>query len=188
MNAESNRKTFKTIRLQRVDYDESGAYSLTIVTHNRQLIFGSVIESEMRLSPIGEIVREEWLRSAVMRPMIALDEFVVMPNHFHGIVFIDNCSAALCAPTKTQEEKSARSAALRTSHDRVPASISSMIAGFKAACTRRIRELTGDPQLAVWQPRFHDHIVRANPNLNALREYIRNNPLNWTKDRENPNP
>jgi REP element-mobilizing transposase RayT len=177
MSNDPPHKKFKTIRLRHFAYSETGAYSLTLVTHERQCLFGTVEDEEMYLSPYGEIVHEEWLRSAEIRPQIRLDEYVIMPNHIHAIVWIEDDLA----------EKSARSAALpRGSRERTPASVSSLMVGFKAATTRRIRESMGNPKLSVWQPRFHDHVIRSEAVLNALREYIQANPRNWNRDTENP--
>ena len=80
----------RSIRLKGYDYTQAGAYFVTIVTHDRECLFGEVVDGQMRLNPFGEIVREEWFRTAVVRPyvMLAPDEFVVMPNHIHGIIWI----------------------------------------------------------------------------------------------------
>ena len=80
----------RSIRLKGYDYTRTGAYFVTLVTHRRECLFGEVVEGEMRLNPPGEIVREEWFRSAEIRAEIELfpEEFVVMPNHIHGIVWI----------------------------------------------------------------------------------------------------
>jgi putative transposase len=193
-------KSFKTVRLRHHRYDEPGAYSLTIVAHNRNSLFGEIIEGEMCLNNLGEIVREEWLRSAQVRPAFELDAFVIMPNHVHGIVMLNESarsaeriesarSAALQEGTCREiQTKSARSAALplRNKNERSPASISSFVAGFKAAVTSRIRALLKEPGFQVWQPRFHDHVIRADDDLQAIREYINNNPQQWNLDRENP--
>jgi putative transposase len=175
-------KSFKTVRLRHHRYDEPGAYSLTIVAHNRNSLFGEIIEGEMCLNNLGEIVREEWLRSAQVRPAFELDAFVIMPNHVHGIVMLNESARS------AERIESARSAALplRNKNERSPASISSFVAGFKAAVTSRIRALLKEPGFQVWQPRFHDHVIRADDDLQAIREYINNNPQQWNLDRENP--
>ena len=80
----------RSTRLKGYDYTLSGAYFVTLVTYRRDPIFGEIVAGQMKLSPLGQIVREEWLRSIGIRNEIRLyaDEFVVMPNHFHGIVWI----------------------------------------------------------------------------------------------------
>ncbi len=78
----------RSIRLKGYDYTRPGAYFVTIVTQNRERLFGDIIARRMRLSPFGIIARDEWLNTAIRRPGIVLDAFVVMPDHFHGIVII----------------------------------------------------------------------------------------------------
>jgi hypothetical protein len=79
-----------SLRLEGYDYTLAGAYFITLITHRRQCLFGEIIDGEVALSPFGEVVRDEWLASAGIRREIQLqeDEFVVMPNHIHGIVWI----------------------------------------------------------------------------------------------------
>jgi putative transposase len=170
---------FKSIRLRYLNYDEPGAYFVTLVAHERRCLFGSVSDGEVCLSASGEIVRLEWQRSAELRPRISFDAFVVMPNHFHAIVLFHT------------ESPSARSAALRPitprhRFERAPASLSSLIAGFKAATTRRIRAALQRPSLPVWQPRFYDHVIRNETDLAKIRAYIAGNPAEWRSDSENP--
>ena len=87
----------RSLRLKGWDYTRPGAYFITIVSHHRQEIFGQVLNEQMKLSPLGCIVRDEWLRSITIRKEICLhdDEFVVMPNHMHAIVWMRSLSAFL---------------------------------------------------------------------------------------------
>jgi hypothetical protein len=78
----------RTIRLKGYDYSQAGAYFVTICVHDRECLFGEIVDGEMRMNQFGHIVAAEWLRTAELRAEIALGEFVVMPNHFHGIVLI----------------------------------------------------------------------------------------------------
>ena len=80
----------RSIRLEGYDYTQPGAYFITLCTQNREYLFGAVVEGEMRLNEWGEIAREEWFTTARLRPYVRLDEreFVVMPNHVHGIIWI----------------------------------------------------------------------------------------------------
>ena len=82
------RRNRRSIRLQGYDYTQAGAYFVTICTHNRQCLFGDIADGEMRLNRLGQIVVDEWMKTAQIRAEIELDEWVVMPNHFHGIVVI----------------------------------------------------------------------------------------------------
>ncbi|MCJ7496538.1 MAG: transposase, partial [candidate division Zixibacteria bacterium] len=78
----------KSIRLKEYDYSQAGGYFITICTKNNEHIFGNVINGEMRLSRYGSVVRDEWLKTREIRSNVVLDEYIVMPNHFHGIILI----------------------------------------------------------------------------------------------------
>jgi REP element-mobilizing transposase RayT len=95
--------------------------------------------------------------------------FVVMPNHLHGIVAIDQAVHPVGPKPLTRGR-----------------SLGSFINGFKAATTRRLNELRGTPGRAVWQRNYYEHIVRGEDELNRIREYIALNPATWAVDRENP--
>ncbi len=83
-----NAKHRRSIRLPGYDYTSSGAYFITICTHEKQKIFGEIIDEKMILNEIGKIVADEWIKTAIIRPYIELDNFIVMPNHFHGIIWM----------------------------------------------------------------------------------------------------
>jgi putative transposase len=173
----------RSIRLPGYDYAAAGAYFVTISTQDRACLFGELVAGEMRLNGLGRIVQAEWLRSETIRREIALDEFVVMPNHIHGIVIISPsdppCRGARpCAPTRATSAR----ALLR----RAPRSLGSFIAGFKSVVTKRINEVRSTPGVPVWQRNYHDHIIRNDDDLNRIREYILLNPSWWADDRENP--
>jgi REP element-mobilizing transposase RayT len=174
----------RSIRLKGYDYTRPGAYFVTLCTYHRDEIFGEVINGEMRLSALGEIVREEWLRSAEIRKEIRLveDEFVIMPNHLHGINWIVE---SVGADTVRPELMKGRTppAPTSTSLRRAPRSLGSFIAGFKASVTSRAgRELN---MTGIWQRNYYEHIIRSNRALEDIRWYILNNPLNWQLDRDN---
>ncbi len=167
----------RSIRLKGYDYAQPGAYFVTIVTHHRAMLFGRVVDGEMQLNEYGEIVREEWFRSAEIRTEIELfpDEFVVMPNHIHGIIWIVDVGAwRRRAPTREQFGRP------------VPGSLPTIVRAFKSAVTRRINALRGTPGAPVWQRNYYEHIIRTERALDAIRRYIAANPLRWHLDRYNP--
>lgn len=176
----------QSIRLPGYDYSQPGIYFLTLCVHERESIFGQIVNGQMHRGPLGEIVAEEWLKSAQMRPELRLDQWVVMPNHLHGIVSIRR-------EMTLERERAHSRVPLQESPQakRPPArraqSISSFVAGFKSAATSRINRLRETPQRPVWQANFFEHIVRDNRSLQAIREYIFTNPPRWDSDRENPN-
>ncbi len=78
----------RSIRLIGYDYSQAGAYFVTICTHDRAYLFGDVVNGQMVLNDAGMVVADEWMHTQVLRPYVQMDEFVVMPNHFHGIIVI----------------------------------------------------------------------------------------------------
>jgi putative transposase len=152
----------------------SGVYFITIVTEKRSNIFGEIANDEMVLSPSGQIVRDQWLASAEKHPNISPDEFIVMPNHFHGIVWVQTETAS------------------RPSIDRSDApdnleveSLSAFITDFKMASAAKINQLRKAPGSTVWQPKYYERTIQNRHELDAVREYIRTNPFNWHIDPEN---
>jgi len=176
----------RSIRLKGYDYTRPGAYFVTICTHNREPLFGRVVDGKMVLNEYGEIVREEWFRSARIRDEIELfpGEFVVMPNHVHGIVWIVETHDR----TPTVGATGRSPLRIQSAHPRGPVarSLGSFIAGFKSAVTRRINIMRGTPGARVWQRNYWEHIIRDDRALDAIRRYIAENPLRWHLDRYNP--
>jgi len=171
----------RSIRLQGWDYRNPGAYFVTIVAHGRELLFGEVVDDEIRLSEFGEIARDEWLASPDIRREIQLDAFVVMPNHIHGIVWIvaaDNVGA--------RGRVGATGRSPLPPHGPVPQSLGSFIAGCKSAVTKRINQIRDTSGAPVWQRNYYEHIIRNKRELETIRRCIQENPVRWAEDRENP--
>ena len=181
-----NKYRIPTNRLQGYDYGATGCYFITICTKNGEHYFGEIINDEMQLSKIGEIAQSEWLKTTELRPdmNLWLDEFVVMPNHFHCIICIgDNqynthdyhgnaiCRDALQCVSTTEPYKNKFGGQSKN--------LSSIIRGFKIAVTTYARKHNID---FAWQERFYDRIIRDNNGLNNVRTYIFNNPKNWNDD------
>lgn len=172
----------RTLRLKDYDYGGAGGYFVTICTDGRGCLFGELLAGAMRLNGFGEIVREEWLKSAEVRQEIDLDAFVVMPNHLHGIVMIrsagvdrgENCPGAMNRPLR------------RSPSGPLSGSLGAMIGQFKSIVAKRINALRVTPGCPVWQRNFYEHVVRDETDLQAIREYIVNNPLQWELDENNP--
>jgi putative transposase len=168
----------RSIRLRGYDYSQSGSYFVTLCSADRQCLFGHIAAGEMRLSPIGRVVAGEWAKSAEIRPEIELDEWIVMPNHIHGIVVITNAERTHGrAPLPVANDVSFR---------RAPRTLGSFIGGFKAAVTTRVNQMRQTPGVPLWQRNYYEQIVRDDAHLAQIREYIVNNPLRWDLDRENP--
>ena len=165
----------RSIRLRGYDYSQAGAYFVTICTQNRECLFGEIVDGEMRLNEAGRTGVNEWLKTAEIRDEIELDEWVVMPNHFHGIVVIANGrGTARRAPTVERFGQP------------VSGSIPTIVRSFKSAATKRINELRQTPGAKLWQRNYWEHIIRDESELGHIREYIRNNPAQWELDKLHP--
>lgn len=134
--------------------------------------FGEIINGNVILSDEGKIVNEEWLNTAVLRKNVILDEYVVMPNHFHGIIALEKIRDNSNCET-TRRVVSTKTVTI------TPNSLGSIIGQFKSICTKRIWEFNTQFK---WQGRFHDRIIRSETELNNIREYIRYNPIKWNDD------
>lgn len=169
----------RSIRLKDYDYSQAGAYFVTICTYNKECLFGKVTNGEMVINEYGKVVEQEWLKTTEIRPNVELDEFIIMPNHFHGIlVIIDKCrGTARCAPTTDD----------RQFGKMISASLPAIIRSLKSAATNHINKLRGTSNAPVWQRNYYEHVIRNEHDLNDIREYIVNNPLKWDLDSENPN-
>ena len=174
-----------SVRLPHYDYRAGGAYFITICAAQKRATFGRLENGAVRLHPYGKIVAEEWLRTAEIRPGIALDEYIVMPDHFHAIVWITeppNVGAHGNAPNASQYPQRYDSREVRAHCHaplRAPRSLSSLVAGFKGSVTRRINAHRAEQNLSsvvVWQRSFYERIIRDENELNETRRYIIENP------------
>jgi len=168
----------RSIRLRGHDYSQSGFYFITVCTAQRECLFGNIVDGEMVLNEYGQMVRDEWAKTASIRREITLDEYVIMPNHFHGILVIaDGRGDRPVARTKTNSV-----AGTKPQSGPMPRSIGAFVAGFKSAVTQRINTKRQTPRQPVWQRNYYEHIIRNDAELNNIREYIRNNPAQWELD------
>jgi putative transposase len=169
----------RSIRLKGFDYSQAGAYFVTICTRERELLFAH--------EDYQAIVHDEWLRTAVVRPYIQLDEFTCMPNHIHGIIHIvEPCRGeAMPRPDLALNKRATHRVA--PTRDMRSDSLGAIIGQFKSVTTKRINQLRGTTGLPAWQRNYYEHIIRREDELHRIRQYIRDNPLNWDTDEENPN-
>lgn len=165
------------------DYAADAAYFVTICTKNRVLYFGTVVDSVLELSEIGKIAHRCWAAIPEHFPSVILGEFVIMPNHLHGIVVIDKENAiADDNPVETLHATSLRPNETNKFMSKIspkPQSLPAVIRSFKSAVTYSVRQT--DPDFA-WQPRYHDRIIRDQPEHERITSYIQNNPKNWQED------
>ena len=172
----------KQIRLRGYDYSLPGAYFITLCTKDRKNRLARVVNSRARRSAIGEAVSRCWKEIPDHQTGVEVDEFVVMPNHVHGVVVILDSSM--------QAENSGRRVQLNTPtgnrFSRISpkaGSLGVIVRTFKAAVTTWCRA-NGFPEFA-WQRGFYEHIIRDEHSLQRIREYIDANPRRWVLDTEN---
>jgi len=182
----------RSVRLNGYNYSSKGLYFVTVCTQDRKCLFGEIIEQQIHLNDYGNIVQNEWLKTTMVRLNVTLDKFVIMPNHVHGIIIITNRT------DHTDISKTDRRGVLQyapTIRFRSPSqTIGSIIRGFKSTATKQINILRKTPvrahcntPLPIWQRNYYEHIIRDEGELNRIRQYVIDNPLNWDSDKENPN-
>ncbi len=178
----------RSIRLKGYDYSQQGGYYVTIVTQYRECLFGNIIDGNMALNTFGRIIEYHWQKLPVHFKHIKLDVYQIMPNHLHGIIFIVESVGAMHSEeniSKEQKKLRENASPLRP-HGTKPGSLSAIMQNFQSVTTRKINRIRKTPGLKLWQRNFWEHIIRNENDLNRIREYITNNPLQWALDNENP--
>jgi len=164
----------RSIRLKEYDYTQPGGYFVTIVTFQRDCLFGEIVNEEMQLNEFGKITDECWRAIPEHFGNIDLGAYVVMPNHVHGVIVITD---------RVNADASARRGTIYRAPT-VVGSIPTIVRSFKSAVTRRIgRELNAT---GIWQRNYHEHIIRDHKDWNRIHRYIESNPSMWAEDNENP--
>lgn len=176
----------QSIRLKEYDYAKAGAYFITICVYQRECLFGEISNGKMILNELGQVIKDEWFKSADIRTELLLDEFVVMPNHLHGIIQIVENQDNGATHKLTLKIGATHRSPLR---ENGPGSktLGAFVGGFKSAATKRIRQIQNLPGQIIWQPNYYEHVIRNEDEWYKIREYIVHNPMQWETDRENPN-
>jgi len=168
----------RSIRLKGYDYAKSGAYFVTIVTQGRACLFGEIVNAETRLNDAGSAIERWWFELNNKFSTVETDDFVIMPNHFHGIVVIADVGADLCVGPDSEGAH-------------IGAPLPAIVQWFKTMTTneylRGVKTSGWAPfQGHLWQRNYYEHVIRDEESLNRIREYILNNPAQWALDPENP--
>ena len=172
MKYDPNKHQRRSIRLKGFDYSQEGWYYVTMVTYHRKHLFGEIIDGRMVLSEMGKIVDNEWLRTEKIRPNISMDKYIIMPNHFHGIIHIEEAS-------NQSNDTSRRVPTMEQFGKPVSGSIPTIVRGFKGKVTKRINILRQTLGLKVWQRNYYEHVIRNEADLERIRKYIIDNPSKW---------
>ena len=187
MDKFQNKYRIPSARAQWWDYANAGACFITICTQNRECYFGEIVETRFIASELGKTAEEYWIEIPVQFQYIELGAYVIMPNHIHGILIINDTPAVetrLIASLQTQQirqtpaQKTGGFAG--TKNPMLNNNISRVIRWYKGICTFNMRKIHADFQ---WQSRFHDHIIRDDEEYQRIADYINTNPQNWERDK-----
>ncbi len=156
----------KIIRLNEYDYSQEGSYFITVCAQGRKCLFGHVVNDEVQLNAIGEMVVCQWVELVNRFSHISLDEYIVMPNHLHGIIHIGVVERATTSVAPT---------------------IGYIVGAFKSITTLEYMKgiaLYNWPafQKKIWQRNYYEHVIRSEESLEEIRDYVVNNASNWEKD------
>jgi REP element-mobilizing transposase RayT len=163
----------KSIRILNFDYSQTGIYAVTICTNEKHHLFGKIISGKVILNNFGLIAYDCWNDITSHFLAASLMDFIVMPNHVHGIIAIQNeniliAGAACCAPTKgSNKSKPGRG------------SLSVIVRSYKSAVTRCIHDNNSADNNKIWQRGFYEHTIRNEEELKSVIEYIKLNPARW---------
>lgn len=164
----------KSIRLRGYDYTQAGLYFITICTHARLPLLGDIVDAEIRLNEAGLMVEKFWRAIPEHFPSATLDEFIVMPNHVHGIITVgaNDVGANDYLPLQSDGPPQPKHGTSRT--------IGSIVRGFKIGVTKWFRGNT-DVHM-VWQRNYYEQIIRNEEAYLKIAEYIQTNPQRWKED------
>ncbi len=188
MDKYQNKYRIPSARWQDWDYAWDGVYFITICTKNREHYFGEIVDDKMVLSNTGTIADILWYEIKNHAKNIELDEFVVMPNHIHGILILrgndrdngDNGNNVETRHALSLQHGNDLSPGQKRFQNQGKNTISSIVGSYKSAVSKHCNRLGID---FTWQPRFHDHIIRDDKSYLQIQDYIHNNPQNWDKDK-----
>jgi len=187
----------QSIRLKGYDYSQEGLYFITLVCQHRAFLFGEIIDAKMILNDAGKMIEHEWLALKKRFPNIELHEFVVMPNHFHGIIEITANNPhptkketrrrqSLVVAAEQQEQDTAQT--LGQAQGIAQTTVGNMIGAFKSITTveyiKGVKEHNWQAfHKRLWHRNYYEHIIRNDRAFLMISEYIEKNPRKWWKSK-----
>jgi putative transposase len=190
-NHDPDRHHRRSVRLKGHDYAQPGAYFVTVCTRDRECLLGETVDREMQLNEAGKIARRCWEDIRSHFPHVALDAQIIMPNHVHGIIVITEFRRGEASDSRgalnTGMGVPDASPLQQRPNGTQPGSLSAIVQNFKSISTRKMNAARGAPRVPLWQRNYYEHVIRSDEELNAIREYILANPVNWPTD-ENYHP
>ena len=188
----------RSIRLKGYDYSQEGAYFVTMVTWQREFLFGNIANQEMMLSQYGEIVQKWWQEIPVHFPNVETGAFVIMPNHVHGIIYIfEERRGTVPVPEDDGENSISQNDDMSGENlggetpplrgfDGIP-TLGQIVAYFKYQSTKEMNKADNTGTVTkFWQRNYYEHIIRDETDLQNKTDYIESNPRLWDEDDENP--
>ena len=193
----------RSIRLKGYDYKAEGSFFVTICVQDKEMLFGKVINNVMILNEYGIVVEYTWNDLPNHNKHIHLDNYVIMPNHVHGIIIITECglesnivvgavlgAGSEPAPT-TAPTTSSKPVPTPSKHDLPIIKTKSQFHGlpeiirqFKTFSARRINDIRKTRGVKIWQRNYYEHIIRNEHDYNRIQKYINENPLKWNIDKK----
>jgi len=180
-----------TTRLPGYDYTQPGAYFVTLLTWHREQTLGEIISGEIQLSKLGKIAASEWLRLESRFSNVKLDEWIIMPNHIHGILMLlpagyvgarqnpqDHVLESSASPLQTVSQPAQPKGTVHQS-------LGAILGAFKASVSNKAHHILDNPKIPIWQRNYHEHVIRNETDLQTIRQYIHDNPSKWEFDEEN---
>ncbi len=157
----------RSVRLQGYNYSCAGSYFVTICVHDRECLFGEVVGDDVVMNEAGKTVSDIWGEMESRFPAVSLDYFIVMPNHFHGILVLsDDAGATHEAPGSPK--------------------LGDIVRAFKSITAVTVNRMLDRHGVSLWQRNYFERVIRSDGELDALRQYVVNNPANWAEDKNNP--
>jgi putative transposase len=167
----------RSIRLKDYDYSQAGAYYVTICIQGKVCLLGDIAESVVALNDAGKMIEKWWCKLPKKFELIELDEYVIVPNHFHGIVNIVGATLVVARDNAIVRNNRAGTSPAPT--------LGEIIGSFKSICVYKCKN-NGLNIGKLWQRNYYEHVIRNEDELNKIREYIVLNPTMWDEDDENP--
>jgi putative transposase len=167
----------RSIRLKYYDYNQAGAYFVTICVQNRECLFGNITNQNLQLNQYGQIIDRIWHHLPNHFDNLEIDAAVIMPNHFHGILLITDRSSIVSETNRVNGNRPFYEQKTR---------LGQIIAYFKYQTTKLINQKRHLPGLRIWQKNYYEHIIRNEKTLAILRQYIMENPTRWDIDQLHP--
>lgn len=166
----------RTIRLKEYDYSQNGLYYVTICTKDRECLFGEIADGKMNVNVYGEILESVWNGLPSHYPNVVLHEHIVMPDHFHAIIQIDNENVG-CSNVGASFKPAPTNGQPPTKHG-----LPEIVRAFKTFSSQKINDLRQTQGVSVWQRNYYEHIIRDGNEYSQIENYIMENPLRWEEN------